>query len=297
MANWNEILNQINESPSDRIRRQYLRELHNLTGRNVVAYYSGWLQKTHGDFYNIVSITDDDKAGFMNAFHGLDFSIGLDLILHSPGGYIAATESLIHYMRSKFGRDIRVFVPQIAMSGGTIMALSASEIWLGRESNLGPIDPQFGNQPAVTLLDEIEQAYKEIKADPDRMAIWSPILSKIPPTMVTRAKQAIDLSREIAERTLIDGMFADDKNRKRIAKKIAQALTNVQTHKEHGRHIHFEDCESIGLKVRRLEDDDALQDAVLSIHHAFWVTLANTSVAKIIENHDGKAYIKNVPMR
>lgn len=47
MANWNEILNEIQASGSthDIIRRRYLAKLHEVTGRNVIIYYSGWLQK------------------------------------------------------------------------------------------------------------------------------------------------------------------------------------------------------------------------------------------------------------
>lgn len=297
MPNWNEILAQINApfAPFDVARRKYLKELHDKTRRNVIAYYSGFLQKTAPEHFNLTNITDDDKAGLMNAVHGLEVGIGLDLLIHSPGGYIAATESIIHYLRAKFGTNIRVFVPQIAMSGGTILALSALEIWMGRQSNLGPIDPQFGSQPAVTLLDEFQRAFKEIKKDPSKLAVWRPILEKIPPTMLSQAKQAVDLSIQIAQKTLMDGMFAQHADKAQRAKKVAKELTNVRTHKQHSRHLHFEDCERIGLNVKRLEDDNELQDKVLSVHHAFYLTLANTQVGKIIENHLGHAYIKNVP--
>jgi ClpP class serine protease len=53
----------------------------------------------------------------MAAFAGLDFNKGLDLVLHTPGGDVAATESIIEYIHSKFGRDVRVIVPQISMPG------------------------------------------------------------------------------------------------------------------------------------------------------------------------------------
>ena len=66
---------------------------------------------------------------------------GLDLILHTPGGDIAATESLVYYLKQIFGRNIRVFVPQMAMSAGTMIALASKEIIMGKESSLGPIDP------------------------------------------------------------------------------------------------------------------------------------------------------------
>ena len=133
MGNWNQILNEINSAAGqhDQVRRQYLAKLFDLTGRNVVCYYSGWLQKTGDQFFNITQITDEDKAGFMSCFHGLDRSLGLDLLVHSPGGYVSATESLIHYIRSMFGENIRVFVPQLAMSGGTLLALIGREIWMG----------------------------------------------------------------------------------------------------------------------------------------------------------------------
>lgn len=293
MGNWNQILQEINKS-HDQVRREYLKRLFDHTGRNVVGYYSGWLQKTAPQFFNIVGINDEDKQGFMSCFHGVDTSLGLDLLIHSPGGSVTATESLIHYLRSIFGADIRVFVPQLAMSGGTVMALTGKEIWMGKHSNLGPIDPRFGNIPAVTLIDEVKRAFKEVKEDADKIKIWAPILGQISPTLLSQAKQAIDLSKAIAIRTLMDGMFKGDSNGKRKAEKIARELTNVKTHKEHSRHIHADDCKKIGIVVKNLEDDDQLQDLVLSVHHAFVITLANTNAGKIIENHNGSAFVKQL---
>jgi ClpP class serine protease len=70
----------------------------------------------------------------MMAVHGLNRTLGLDLILHTPGGGIAATQSLVDYLRRMFGKDIRAIVPQIAMSAGTMMACACREIWLTRHS-------------------------------------------------------------------------------------------------------------------------------------------------------------------
>ena len=80
MPNWNELLDEIKASGStyDIIRREYLRQLHELTGRNVIIYYSGWLQKP-----NLDGINDSDKIGFMSTIQGLDRTKGLDLILHT----------------------------------------------------------------------------------------------------------------------------------------------------------------------------------------------------------------------
>ena len=294
MGNWNQILNEINETKKsvDEVRRQYLANLSEQTQRNILCYYSGWLQKTGSQFSNITAITDEDKAGFMSCFHGLDKRLGLDLIVHSPGGYISATESLIYYIREMFDDNIRVFVPQLAMSGGTILSLIGKEIWMGKHSNLGPIDPQFGDIPAVTLLNEFRQALAEIVKNPDSIKVWTPILARIPPTLITQAQQSIDQSHTVAVKTLVQGMF---KNSPDKAEEVAKYLANVNIHKEHARHIHAQDLKNVGLVIKDLEEDAALQEAVLSVHHAFMISLSNTQAAKIIENQNGMAYVRVVP--
>ena len=47
MPNWSEILAEVAAAKNDcdQVRKKYLVALHALTGRNVIAYYSGWLQK------------------------------------------------------------------------------------------------------------------------------------------------------------------------------------------------------------------------------------------------------------
>src|SRR5581483_7816991 len=126
MPNWSEILEEIRKetqtgtkrarSAHDLVRRKYLKKLHAKTGRNVIAYYSGFLSKP--PIFGL-EITDEDKNAFMMAIHQLDRAKGLDLFLHTPGGSIAAAESLVDYLQQMFGKDIRAVVPQIAMSAGT----------------------------------------------------------------------------------------------------------------------------------------------------------------------------------
>lgn len=294
MGSWNQILDEISRSNTNEVRRKYLKKLSEKTNRNVVCYYSGWLQKTGARFSNVINITDDDKTGFMSCFHGLDTSRGLDLLLHSPGGGVSATESLIYYIRAMFGDDIRVFVPQLSMSGGTLLALMGKEIWMGKHSNLGPIDPQFGSVPAVTLIEEFRRAHEEIVEEPTKLKVWEPILSRISPAFLTMAQQAIELSHAVAVNAMTQGMFRGQETGEQKAKEIAEELANVRAHKEHARHIHSDDLKNMGLNIKDLESDDELQDVVLSVHHAFTISLTNSAAAKIIENHEGTAFIKSV---
>ena len=70
-------------------------------------------------------VNDLDKNGLMATIYPpVDKTRGLDLILHTPTGVTAATESLVDYLRQMFGNDIRAIVPQLALSAGTMIALS-----------------------------------------------------------------------------------------------------------------------------------------------------------------------------
>jgi hypothetical protein len=239
-------------------------------------------------------INDEDKHGFMAAFAGLDFEKGLDLILHTPGGDVAATESIIDYLRSKFGRDIRVIVPQISMSGGTMIALAASEIVMGRHSNLGPIDPQIGGRPAIAILEEFAKARADIATNPANALLWQPILQHYTPTLLSSADQAIKWTREIGAKTLREGLFYGDAEADRKANDLVEFLISHDLHRAHGRHLHRGELSQRGLNVTELESNDDLQDAVLSVHHSCMVTVGNTPAAKLIENHLGIAQVKVV---
>lgn len=293
MANWNEILNEIQKSGSiyDVTRRAYISKLHKLTGRNVIIYYSGWMQKRG---LSGTELNDDDKNGFMNAIHNLDRQKGLDLVLHTPGGETAATESLVDYLRSMFGTDIRAIIPQLALSAGTMVACACKQIIMGKQSSLGPIDPQFQGLPAHGVCEEFKRAYDEIKKDPVKTAVWQPIIAKYPPTFIGECEKAIQWSDEMVKDWLLTGMLQNKENAEQIADIIIQDLGNHALTKSHARHLSFAKCKQSGLEVIALEDDPKLQEAVLSVHHASIHTLSATGAYKIIENHRGIAFIQMV---
>jgi ClpP class serine protease len=187
MPNWKDVLEEHQEIQRtsqfaiDIIRRKYLKQLYEYTNRNVIAYYSGFLSKP-GILQS--DINDEDKNGFMMAVHKLDRNRGLDLILHTPGGSIAATESVVDYLHKMFGGNIRAIVPQIAMSAGTMMACSCKAIILSKHSNLGPIDPHLGGMPAYGVIEEFRRACREVKSDSSRIPIWQSIISQYSPTFL-----------------------------------------------------------------------------------------------------------------
>lgn len=299
MPNWGQVLSEIRtqdanltndaKSAVDVVRRKYLKKLYKRTGRNVIAYYSGWLSNPTAFG---IDVNDEDKAAFMMAIHGLDKNKGLDLILHTPGGGIAAAESLVDYLRRIFGCDIRAIVPHLAMSAGTMIACTCKSIVMGKQSNLGPIDPQLGGLPAAAVKKEIERAIAEIQLNPERLHFWQFVLNKYTPTFVGQCEQAVVMAAEFVKARLKDNMLAGDPDAEAKADAIVKGLSDVEDNKSHSRHIHIDKCENLGLKIERLEDDQEFQEAVLTVHHCFMHSLSVSGAAKMVENQNGAAFIK-----
>lgn len=302
MPNWGEVLTEIQSTnPLDTVRRKYLKTMYQYTGRNVIAYYSGFLQKPNSN----TSIDDNDKNALMQAVHGLDKSKGLDLILHTPGGNTAATESIVHYLKAVFGNDIRAFIPQIAMSAGTMIALSCKEIVMGKQSNIGPIDPQFGGMSCAGVIEEVEKAKEDIANNPSVIPVWQAILSKYHPTFIGDCQKAIQWSNEMVKEWLVSNMLSDHPNRIEIAEKIIATLGSHERTYTHAKHIHIDECKDLGINVVELENlqnekmngCNDLQDCVLTIHHTYMHTFSCSSAVKIVENHTGSAMIISAPIK
>ena len=298
MPNWKELLEEVKAAGSthDVIRRKYLQQLHEKTGRNVIVYYSGWLQKGDlrrqglGEF----SISDADKNGFMTAIHGMDRSKGLDLVLHTPGGDAAATESLVGYLRSMFDTDIRAIIPQIAMSAGTMIACACREIVMGKHSSLGPSDPQIAGLAAHGVIEEFTSAQKEVARNQVLGILWQPIIAKYSPTLIGECQKAIKWADKMVTEWLVSGMLKDEPLPAEAARKVVQELGSHALTLSHSRHISMEKALSMGLKVTALESDQKMQEMVLTVHHACVQTLTDTPATKIIENQMGVAFIPSV---
>lgn len=299
MPSWNDVLNEIRQAGSihDVTRRKYLSDLYSFTNRNVIIYYSGWLQKSGLLRFGLgFEVNDADKNGLMAAIYKLDRTKGLDLILHTPGGDVSATESIVDYLRSMFGTDIRAIVPQIAMSAGTMISLACKEVVMGKHSSLGPIDPQIMGMAAHGILEEFNQAKTDVQANPHLIPLWQVIIAKYSPTLVGEAQKSMDWAQQMVKAWLKTGMFAGEADAQAKADAIVAELADHALTKSHARHITAAKARELGIKVTMLEDNQDLQEKVLSSHHACIHTLAETAAIKLIENHLGTAYIPVVNM-
>ena len=171
----------------------------------------------------------DDSEEVIRAIHMTDPEVPLDLVLHTPGGIALAAFQISHAIKNRKGK-ITAFVPHYAMSGGTMIALAADEIVMGEHAVLGPVDPQIGEFPAVSLLKLIEA--KPI-ADIDDKS-W--ILADIGKKALAQLRSQI--------RYLLDGKYDRDKS-----DELSKILTEGRW--THDYPISYEEAESLGLHVSK----------------------------------------------
>ena len=295
-----EILSQ-KGAAQDNVRRQYLKDLHDYTKRDTIIYASAFTSKKMPQLPPfLMSITNEDIQGFMSALHGLSGE-NLDLILHSPGGSLEAADQIVQYLRSKY-QNIRAIIPQNAMSAATMIACACDTIIMGKHSAIGPIDPQitFPTQtgsftaPAQAILDDFEKAKEEIARDPKTAPLWVNKIQTYPHGFLTICSNTIDLAKDKVAEWLDAYMFKEIPQEKKKGREIADWLGTNSNHKTHGRPIGVSIASDIGLNVIPLENDQKLQEKVLSVFHAITVTFEVTDCMKFIENHNGKGTFLNI---
>lgn len=298
MPTWSTILNEADRVAAgnpqavaaflDKYLKDYLKRLSNKTGRNVILYFSSFLTK---QISNDTLINDLDINAFMENVHGLDKKKGLDLILHTPGGDLSATEQIIKYLKSCFGGDVRAIIPQMAMSGGSMIAVSCKSVVMGKQSSLGPFDPQLNGIPCQSALREFNKAMEDVSKNPASLGLWQAILTKLNPTFLTLCEQADELAEVLTEKIL------SDKDINHVVKaRIKKVFAKNEDSKTHSRHIDRDKCRDAGLDVIDLDADDELQDIVLTIHHCCMILAEKTTVGKIVENNIGGCYVRHVQM-
>ena len=231
----------------------------------------------------------------MSCLYGMQWDRGLCLILHTPGGVTNAAESIVAYLRSKFAY-LEVIVPAFAMSAGTMISLAADRLVMGRQSQLGPIDPQFISGglalSAQAVVDQFDRAKGEIRADVTNAHVWAPILATIGPALLQEAQNALTYGEQMVARWLEKYMFNGNPNGHTMAAAAARHFNDASIHKSHGRRIDRDEARPKGIVVEDLETNQSLQEEVLTAYHLITLTVEKTLATKLMVNDGGRAWVK-----
>lgn len=304
MPSWNQLLSTFIQLPDDAARTAWLpAEMNKAVGelgaargdRNVVVYASSFLQKPQA-LAQLLQITHEDLNGFMSVIYGMDWGKGLTLVLHTPGGITNAAETIVQYLRSKFA-SIETIVPAFAMSAGTMISLSTERVVMGRQSQLGPIDPQMPFLgrfvSARAVVEQYERAKREILADRNSAHVWAPILQSLGPALLLEAQNALDYGELMVSRWLAQYMFAGTADQGATGAAVAKHFNDATTHKSHGRRIDRTEAQQIGVVVEELEENQQLQETVLTMYHLLTIMFEQSPMTKVLWSSTGASWIKN----
>lgn len=194
----------------------------------------------------------------MDLLHNVKVSecSNIDLLLHTGGGDIDASEKIVSLLRAATGSNghLRIIIPDFAKSAGTLIALAADKILMSDSSELGPIDPQFrrsdgdGNVHWLSVLNYLEaydKLYEQLKNhpgdEPSRI-----MFQKLDPTMVEQLRLIKGRAQKLAEAHLNRWMF---QRKSGNYTKVASDLMNLERWPAHGQMIGWEDAKELGLEV------------------------------------------------
>ena len=302
---WDSILTEFNNAaqipraPGSRafwadIVESRIKNVHTLSGVPLIIYASACTAPAGKAPPELLQIDPSDKIGFHSMLEDID-GPKLDILIHSPGGFAEAAESIIEEIRHKFGY-VRFIIPSYAKSAATMMVMSGDEILMDEDAELGPIDPQMytrnGVTPAQAIKQQFEKAAEEIFKDPRMGQVRFPILQLLGPGLLAQCDNASALSNNLVRDWLSKYMFRTLADGPAKADSIATYLSNHGAFKSHARRVKLEDLRTYDLAVKNLRDEPIFYRAVWELYCAIDILLGNTPIFKVFYNSANVAMVR-----
>ncbi len=166
-------------------------------------------------FYRYIDIEDSEQV--LRAIRMTPKDMPIAVIIHTPGGLVLAAAQIALALKDHRAKTVAI-VPHYAMSGGTLIALAADEVWMDKHAVLGPVDPQlsdprYGGIPAVSVLKVIKQ--KGVEKIKDEFLVLGDIAEKAVKQMedliynLTKDKLGEEKAKELAK-IMVEGRWTHD---------------------------------------------------------------------------------------
>ncbi|HXJ36994.1 MAG TPA: ATP-dependent Clp protease proteolytic subunit [Candidatus Eisenbacteria bacterium] len=214
----------------DMSRARCLRELEGKRKSRVIALVHRQETMSLLGFPIARFINIEDSEAVLRAVQLTDADVPIDMILHTPGGLVLAAEQIANALVAHRAK-VTVFVPHYAMSGGTLLACAADEIVMAPHAVLGPLDPQVGQFPAVSILRAVARKEQTGKDIDDQTLILADV-----------AEKAQHQVRGLVERILVSNQWEASR-----AAPLASALTDGRW--THDYPLTVDEARQLGLPV------------------------------------------------
>jgi ClpP class serine protease len=180
--------------------------------------------------YRFIDI--DDSEAVVRAIRTTPPNQPIALILHTPGGMVLAAAQIARALKRHPAKKV-VIIPHYAMSGGTLIALAADEIWMDPNAVLGPLDPQLAIKPGVHVPAPSILRVAKLKGD--------------------KASDELLIAADIAEKAIREMQeFIVELVRDKVGDERALELARLLTEGKwtHDYPITFEEAKKLGLPVK-----------------------------------------------
>jgi hypothetical protein len=181
------------------------------------------------------------------------------LVLYSAGGVIDSAYLIGKLCRECAHEKFVVVVPRQAKSAATLICCAADEIHMGSLSELGPIDPQIGQLPALCLKSAVEHIADLISDYPHAADMFAKYLHlSLDPIHLGYYERVAESAAQYAERLL----KTHEGNLKKPPAHISKEL--VYSYKDHGFVIDKSEAVEIFGKdiIRTNTEEYTLGDAI-----------------------------------
>jgi len=180
--------------------------------------------------YRFIDIEDSEDV--LRAIRSTPKDMPIALILHTPGGLVLAAAQIAFALKKHPAKKV-VIIPHYAMSGGTLIALAADEIWMDPSAVLGPLDPQLTIQQGMTV--PAPSIIRVAREKGDKASDQTLMMADI-------AEKALSEVQDIITSLLEDKVGGDR------ARELARILTEGRW--THDYPITFEAAKKLGLPVK-----------------------------------------------
>jgi len=178
----------------------------------------------------------------------------LHILIHSPGGAVSSSFMVARVLRSNFDRIVG-FVPHIAASGATVMALSCNEIVMGDISRLTGIDPYYEMDDQVVYPLSIVRAFNTLESilgtkSPEEISYpYQHLVQSISAEEYDEAAHTLGMVEGYARELMSKAGYKDGE----IRKVIRGVLYDINSHEEV---ITLDRAKEIGIKAKHFREDE-----------------------------------------
>lgn len=277
-------------------RKKCLKKISELRNNHDILVYAVDINKRAP-----ISIDYSDIIPFTDMLSNLNGTDSIDIILQTPGGMADIVQKFVTAIRDKY-KNVSIIVPGIAMSAGTIFAMSANEILMGKTSSLGPIDAQINSNgkqySAEAFISGLEKIKEEIERTGKLNPVYIPILQNITPGELQEYENAQELSRSLVKNWLVKYKFSNwtkhSKTNEKVteeekiskAEEIAKKLGNHSRWLTHSRPLGISELREMGLQITDYTENKELDEYITKYFILLSMMFDISSIYKIYETSE-----------